>query len=99
MTHTPGPWRVNLHHTKTSAGRNYGFVMADGIVPIAAVTLGVEGVAEDEGRANAALIAAAPDLLAALQLVWDTYGFDPSIDSAIWQTVRAAIARATGETK
>jgi hypothetical protein len=27
----------------------------------------------------------------ALQLVWDTYGMDPSVDSAIWQTVRAAL--------
>src|SRR3546814_11845342 len=50
----------------------------------------------DPWEANARLIAAAPDLLEALQLVWDTYGMDPSVDSSIWQTARAAIAKATG---
>lgn len=50
-----------------------------------------------EHVANAKLIAAAPDLLEALETVWDAYGFDPSIDSSIWQTVLAAIAKAKGE--
>lgn len=45
---------------------------------------------------NARLIAAAPELLEALQLVWDAYGFDPSVDSSIWQAAREAIAKATG---
>lgn len=44
-----------------------------------------------------ALADAAPDLLAVLERVWDAYGFDPSIDSSIWQDVRAAISRARGE--
>lgn len=48
-------------------------------------------------EADRHLLMAAPELLEALQLVWDTYGMDPSVDSSIWQTVRAAIARATGE--
>ena len=45
---------------------------------------------------DARLIAAAPELLEALQLVWDTYGMDPSVNSSIWQTVSAAISKATG---
>lgn len=63
--HTPGPWRANFHHTRRDGGRTYAMV-DDGksIVPLAAVTLGVEGCSEDEGRANAGLIAAAPELLA-----------------------------------
>ena len=71
MTSTPTPWRANLHHTQTRGGRNYGFIIADSIVPIAAILLGVEGMPEDEGRANAALIVRAvnahADLLAALK--------------------------------
>jgi hypothetical protein len=49
-------WRADLHHTRHSCGRTFGFVVGDSIVPIAAVTLGVEGMPEDEGRANAKLI-------------------------------------------
>lgn len=56
---TPGPWMANLHHTAVSAGRTYGFVFADGVVPVAAITIGVEGMPQDEGRANATLIALA----------------------------------------
>lgn len=51
----------------------------------------------EEGR-KARLAAAAPALLEALELVWDTYGMDPSVDSAIWQTVQAAIGKAKDAT-
>lgn len=89
---------VDLHHTKRDAGRNYGFILEPGnIVPLAAVTLGVEGMPEDEGRANAYQFAASGALYDALQLVVDTYGFDPSVDSSIWQTALAALAFARGE--
>jgi hypothetical protein len=54
---TRGRWTANLHHTQVSAGRTYGFIHASAAVPLAAVTLGVEGMSEDEGRANAAHIA------------------------------------------
>lgn len=39
---------------------------------------------------------AAPELLEALKRVADAYGFDPSIDSSIWQEVFAAITKAEG---
>lgn len=68
---TKGPWTANLHHTQTQAGRTYGFVHAGAAVPIAAVTLGVEGMPEDEGRANARLIAAVLDLYEALIVARD----------------------------
>ena len=69
--HTPGPWAPDLHHTRESFGRTFGFIRvpsstAFNIVPVAAVTLGVEGMPQDEGRANARLIAAAPDMAASL---------------------------------
>jgi len=50
-----------------------------------------------EQDATARLLGAAPELYDALELVWDTYGMDPSVDSSIWQTVRAALAKARGE--
>lgn len=47
--------------------------------------------------AAARLATAAPKMLDALQLVLDTYGFDSSTDSSIWQTVVEAIGAAKGE--
>lgn len=70
--------------------------MANSIVPVAAVMLGVEGMSEDEGRANANLIEEAPDLLAALTALLKVLGGDRS---ALPECVaaRAAIARVRGE--
>lgn len=106
--HTPGPWRPNFHHTHRDGGRTYAMV-DDGksIVPLAAVTLGVEGCSEDEGRANARLIAAAPDMLAALRAT--VAGDDASLaeldklgvprnpeNSRLTELCRAAIRKAEG---
>lgn len=63
--HTPGPYTTNFHHTRQMGGRTYAMIMGPrDIVPIAAVTLGVEGMSHAEGRANASLFGAAPDMLA-----------------------------------
>jgi hypothetical protein len=101
---TPGPWRANLHHTQESAGRTYGWINGGGqIVPLAGVTLGVEGCSQDEGRANARLIAAAPELYAELERVTghlETWTRDHAhectaeIDSAI-HCARAALDKAS----
>ena len=37
-------------------------------------------------------------LYGALERVTDAYGFDPSIDSSIWQEVQAGLRLARGET-
>jgi len=55
MGHTPGPWRVNAHD------------ICAGSDAVAGV-YGTTGYAPEEAQANARLIAAAPDLLAALRL-------------------------------
>lgn len=73
---TARPWTGDLHHTQMSSGRTYGFIRAGGVVPLAAITLGVEGMSEAEGRANLALIIAAvnawdkrAELIAALRAI------------------------------
>lgn len=85
--HTPGPWSVDVDARVTfvrDPSGNYLFEM-----DIGAMDHGFERALFD-----ANLAAAAPELLDALKYVWDAYGFDPSIDSAIWQTALAAIAKA-----
>jgi len=80
MSHTPGPWTVESDGTT---------LVMDG--QIVATAIAPDGARIDEQRANARLIAAAPDLLVALQAVLRvadraTVEFDAA---------RAAIAKAT----
>lgn len=81
-SHTPGPWVVDGLTVNSVPGGN--ICLLNLARPEAAT------------NANGRLIAAAPYLLEALQLVMDTYGFDSSTDSAIWKTAAAAIAKAEG---
>jgi len=96
--HTPGPWNPYFDET-------YGVLGPDkGRVAICMNLKGAHGLAGrrhgDEVAANARLIAAAPDLLAALNAMLTHMGMDedewtkPTFDQA-----RAAIAKATGESK
>lgn len=94
---TPGPWAVSKRKARRVIN-THGVVICNAVLrnsgsPKNGIKHGAK--AEHEAEANAALIAAAPALRDALQLVADTYSFDPSIDSSIWQTVFAAIALAT----
>jgi hypothetical protein len=74
---TPGPWRV---------GGNSGFVNQIQIEPAIGCAYG----AGAEVKANARLIASAPDLLAALQACDEAMEYMP-------EQVRAAIRKATSE--
>jgi len=73
MTHTPGPWVVLLDNA--GGGRNIGIeykgrfigIAHTGAVRAPNVLHGREPIEEDEAKANAVLIAAAPDLLDALK--------------------------------
>ncbi|HEL2957133.1 TPA: hypothetical protein UL931_000330 [Stenotrophomonas maltophilia] len=105
--HTPGPWKVfpeEAHRDYvrvrgTALGRR--FKIANVPTPIH------EGVTErdvEETRANARLIAAAPELLAALikaDQMFRDIGFVAEADRArpgsLGAEIRAAIAKATGE--
>lgn len=59
MTHTPGPWTISnaIKTAINSSGKH-----------VAMVNFGI-GISNEEHNANVALIAAAPDLLAALEAV------------------------------
>lgn len=87
--HTPGPWTA-----MTTRGRECQ------IIEQQPGTLGVV-IAKADTEANAHLIAAAPDLLAALQGMTDAFGGVPRADyrennRRCVEAARAAIAKATG---
>lgn len=104
-THTPGPWEVVDEYdvfTIRQAGTNK---------EIAAIWCGDESPPEHaaaaEGRANARLVAAAPELLEALRGMLDDYRTDSCtfpecysclMSEAALKRTRAAIARSTGAT-
>lgn len=93
-THTPGPWANEP--ARTTPGR-----------PVIAreITSGIRHIAdvrlyEDADSANARLIAAAPDLLAALEALLPILDNDHSVCRAyddVGEKARAAISKATGQ--
>lgn len=86
--HTPGPWRPSMHY---SGAEVYG----GGVC--------VADVYGKDKRANAHLIAAAPELLEALQELRSAFG--RAVQPAdmreewrpVWNKARSAIAKAKGE--
>lgn len=84
---TPGPWR---HAAKASS-----VVGLPVIGPMGAAIANVH--ARDEMMANAALIAAAPELAAALERLLGDFDEHPNDFTADWHTARAALASAKGE--
>ena len=90
--HTPGLWTVDPKTLAVYAPDRHGHA-ADVRVAECGRTL----LPADEIRANAALVAAAPDLLAALQ--WALAQIEDSLDpdhQAALESARAVVARATG---
>jgi len=89
--HTPGPWFANGQRVGTTIGACVAFCGESS-------SHGVDGnqsITKEECKTNARLIAAAPELLEALIDSWN-----PTISSAEREAkARAAIAKATGETK
>jgi hypothetical protein len=76
--HTPGPWRVDSH---------FNIFYKDAMVAFPCISGGLDQ------KANAQLIAAAPELLEALQQI-QRMGYSDIGDRMM---VDAAIAKATGE--
>lgn len=93
-THTPGPWHIGLRQAEKIIYDKTGWAVAN-----ATVYHGKEDA--EQVKANARLIAAAPDMLAALQEVVDAYQRHFAVMPIVWQTIddiaSAAIAKAKGE--
>ena len=101
--HTPGPWetdRNNVHLTQIAT--IHQCLNNDWVEVWSPNAL---GASEEEMEANARLIAAAPDLLAALESIASMYDYEAAcgdLASRLYEATclaRAAIAKATGETK
>jgi hypothetical protein len=98
MSHTPGPWRV-----EDRPGRGYGkefLVYTPRGFAFAGDQLKPDGVSLAEARANAALAAAAPDLLEALKRARDKlileHGHRPGLSAILVESIDPAIAKAEG---
>ena len=83
--HTPGPWQWTQHIDPTIS------IYKDGFGQIARLYDSSAGT----GKANARLIAAAPDLLEALQSIIEDIDSEFGTDCD-YNKARAAIAKATG---
>lgn len=83
--HTPGPW-TQEHDGAVVIGRRV-------VIPVNGC--GPDGVSRKEREANARLIAAAPDLLAACNLASKSCGF-LGLNSAAQKNILSAIAKAEG---
>ena len=91
-THTPGPWSLRMTGWQTNPAAIYSPRRPGAVACIPART----SVPLDEQSANARLIAAAPDLLAALQ--WAVETADTEQYEADWYAAaRVAIAKAKGQ--
>ncbi len=90
-THTPGPWTVR---GPIPGPERWKIIDDSGNVPSIATCLDAHG----RGAANARLIAAAPDLLKALQALWDEPHeiLHQLLNEDDWDLVDAAIKKATG---
>lgn len=94
--HTPGPWFVNghEHYTKYVEARIGG-----GLLQEVAACGPTEK--QEQQEANARLIAAAPELLEALQHIeeyWNRDSNEQAMTDALWhiiETAQATIAKAT----
>ncbi len=91
-THTPGPWEVS--RTDEDIERKVGVTVYVGEDDGAGRFAAVRGIDLAEDAANARLIAAAPDMLAALQELGEIVHVDAA---RCYEITQAAIAKATGE--
>jgi hypothetical protein len=92
--HTPGPWLVTKDRWGALCVNNHDAFASE--FPVAAVN----GAGDEEKAANARLIAAAPDLIAALTFMLadyeEAYGGDEKDEPVAMSAARAALAKAQG---
>ena len=93
VKHTPGPWFITGSMTKYVEARIPGRMIQE--VAACGPTAADDGYGEQQ-MANARLIAAAPELLEALESVLENC-LDSDGLAAAYEKARAAIAKAKGE--
>lgn len=90
--HTPGPWEAIIIKPSKRDQVGTAMVRAGGSL---AIECSHSGDTFAESAANARLIAAAPEMLAALKIV-SNYNISPSPSPGVLRLVDAAIAKAEG---
>lgn len=99
--HTPGPWKIRSYKTETGGlwidCDNWTGPKRRGQPTALGGTVAEALASGGDVEANARLIAAAPDLLAALLDLEATYRGESETAKYILSIVRPAIARARGE--
>lgn len=107
ITHTPGPWVLidadsETPHIVAEQGKKWNnptvCTFYDDVTPEDSVTIGAWYEQHDNFKANARLIAAAPDLLAVLLELQESaqYWSEYDVPLGIVDRINAAIAKATG---
>lgn len=91
MDHTKGPWKIFGEFGTPQEGVNE-FIIDSDYGEIAAVKIDYDKLNRPQAKANARLIAAAPEMLAALKMLDD----DPGLTVSSNEIIKAAISKATG---
>ena len=91
--YTPGPWKA-AHAIQDDAAARYIWSATDRATGHRELVATIPYAEGDHINADARLIAAAPDLLAALQTIVENQG---NLFPTDWANARAAIAKATGD--
>lgn len=103
--HTPGPWAVEFNNPLSIIPYSHSLKAAHGAFkPIAIIFEGGGLEGRPEQKANAKLLAAAPDLLETLTFIKDFFEnrFEPWPDNKMGKSemsdkIKKVIAKATGE--
>lgn len=95
MSHTPGKWHHSPKLTASENHRGWGIYVKGKWIADVSPMSNQDGDPSDEGYANVALIAAAPDLLAALFAIRDARNTDQDMEA--WALAELAMSKATGE--
>lgn len=97
--HTPGPWITDDRHIHPASGLTYprGVEPETDVIVLVDTDQHADGLLNETDKANLRLIAAAPDLLEALEKVTNSLKHLPDIDCVKgMQEAFAAIAKAKG---
>jgi hypothetical protein len=105
--HTQGPWEQHALLSPSENDKGFRVTAFDGrdgrmwIADVSPVIDNERGDASEEGKANARLIAASPDLLAALKRYVEHDDTNHEPGNTFWQQIKdealAAIAKAEGK--